>query len=450
MSQARAVLTRRRNRRNSARFCLSALLILPVAIVLAGCDLRWSGGSLWGNNEDTRLGPRIVELGQPVPKGGGRYKVGAPYRVNGRTYAPEEISHYDTTGTASWYGEMFHGRRTANGEIYDMEALTAAHPTLPIPSYARVTNLRNGRSLVVRVNDRGPYASNRIIDLSWAVASLLQMRAAGTAPVRVQYLGPAPLSGDDGYERSILARQEWAGARVAYAPSPAKAMRYRQASADYRYTVERSRKSASVAALRPSRSERPVKVAELTPPARAPRAVRPKTTSHIAQAVQQRVKPVAAAAPRRPVRPHGRDRDCPADHVIGTGGAQTRGRRQHCRRRAQADLRRSRPVPEKAHGGKTSDDPGGDRSDIGRSGNDRQPLGPPHPDRPVSAPERRKRRRRAHPGGRFDQRAGRGSARRIAGAAPESAAVRRFRERGIDFCRLAADSAASFFDNDSP
>ena len=198
-----------------------------------------------------------------MPKGGGRYKVGSPYRINGKVYRPSEVRHYDEKGIASWYGKLFHGRRTANGEIYDMEALTAAHPTLPLPSYVRVTNLRNGRSLIVRVNDRGPYARNRIIDLSWAVASLLQMRGAGTAPVRVQYVGRAPLSGDDSHERAVLARQPWAGPRVAYAKSPAKAMRYRQASSAYRYSVTRSRKTATLP-TEPSYIKRPAKETALS------------------------------------------------------------------------------------------------------------------------------------------------------------------------------------------
>jgi rare lipoprotein A len=211
------------------RYLIPSALILAAALM--GCEMRMPGASLW-SGESHKLGPRIIPLGQPVPKGGGVYKVGAPYRLNGVVYRPREVDRFDEDGIASWYGEMFHGRRTANGEIYDMEALTAAHPTLPLPSYARVTNLRNGRSLVVRVNDRGPYARGRIIDLSWAVASLLQIHVAGTAPVRVQYLGPAPLDGNDGYERRVLARQPWAGPRVAYARSPAKAMRYGQAEAE--------------------------------------------------------------------------------------------------------------------------------------------------------------------------------------------------------------------------
>ena len=101
--------------------------------------------------------PRVVQFGEPVPKGGGTYRVGKPYVVGGRTYSPEENADYSAEGIASWYGEDFHGRQTANGEVYDMQSISAAHPTLPIPSYARVTNLANQRSIIVRVNDRGPY-----------------------------------------------------------------------------------------------------------------------------------------------------------------------------------------------------------------------------------------------------------------------------------------------------
>jgi rare lipoprotein A len=196
--------------------------------MLASC-----GSGRGARQESTRLGPRIVPLGQPAPKGGGVYKVGSPYTINGQTFTPREVTSYNRMGVASWYGELFHGRRTANGEIFDMEALTAAHPTLPIPSYVRVTNPRNGRSLILRVNDRGPYAHNREIDLSWASASLLGIANAGTGMVQVEYLGRAPLDGNDGYERQALARQPWAGARVAFAPSPAKALRAE--ARDYSY-----------------------------------------------------------------------------------------------------------------------------------------------------------------------------------------------------------------------
>jgi rare lipoprotein A len=110
------------------------------------------------------------------PKGGGTYRVGKPYTVAGRVYVPEEDTDYREDGLASWYGNDFHGRLTANGEVFDMASLTAAHPTLPMPCYARVTNLSNGKSLIVRVNDRGPYHGNRLIDVSNKAAELLEFK----------------------------------------------------------------------------------------------------------------------------------------------------------------------------------------------------------------------------------------------------------------------------------
>lgn len=147
--------------------------------------------------------PRVVAFGEPVPKGGGTYRVGKPYTVAGRVYVPEEDPNYRAEGMASWYGDDFHGRLTANGEVFDMTALTAAHTTLPIPSYARVTNLRNGKSLIVRVNDRGPYHGNRLIDVSNRTAELLDFKNNGVARVRVEYVGRAPLEGSD--DRQLLA-----------------------------------------------------------------------------------------------------------------------------------------------------------------------------------------------------------------------------------------------------
>jgi rare lipoprotein A len=140
---------------------------------------------------------RLVEPGDPVPKGGGTYRVGTPYMVGGRMYVPEADPHYRAEGLASWYGADFHGRSTANGEIFDLNGITAAHPTLPLPSYVRVTNLGNGNSLIVRVNDRGPYHGNRIIDVSMRAAHLLGFTERGTAMVRVEYVGPAQLEGSD-------------------------------------------------------------------------------------------------------------------------------------------------------------------------------------------------------------------------------------------------------------
>jgi len=153
------------------------------------------------NNVDARYGvsasERLVGPGEPVPKGGGVYRVGNPYMVAGRVYVPHDDPHYAAVGVASWYGDDFHGRATANGEIFDADSLSAAHPTLPLPSYVRVTNLSNGRSLIVRVNDRGPYAANRIIDVSRRTAHLLGFTVRGTAWVRVEYVGRAPIEGSD-------------------------------------------------------------------------------------------------------------------------------------------------------------------------------------------------------------------------------------------------------------
>ncbi len=132
----------------------------------------------------------------------GAYKVGNPYQISGVWYYPKEDTFYDETGIASWYGQDFHGSATANGERYDMDALTAAHRTLPLPTIVRVINLENGRSLRLRVNDRGPYARGRIIDVSRHAAQLLGFYDRGTARVRVQFegrgeVGAAPPQDDD-------------------------------------------------------------------------------------------------------------------------------------------------------------------------------------------------------------------------------------------------------------
>lgn len=173
--------------------------------MLAGCS---SSLGIVGKKKP-KYSPRIVKLGQRVPKGGGRYKVGSPYQVAGVWYTPKENRYYDKRGIASWYGDEFHGRQTANGEVFDMHALTAAHPTMPIPSYAEVTNMRNGRTILVRVNDRGPYKHDRLIDLSKKSAQVLDFYRNGTTPIRVRYVGRAPINGDDRYEQDYLAKQPW-------------------------------------------------------------------------------------------------------------------------------------------------------------------------------------------------------------------------------------------------
>jgi rare lipoprotein A len=174
-----------------------------VCLALANCASSGKFASRVDPKYGVSSSPRVVAWGDPVPKGGGTYRIGKPYVVAGRMYVPEEDTNYRADGLASWYGDDFHGRLTANGEVFDMTSLTAAHPTLPMPSYARVTNLSNGKSLIVRVNDRGPYHGNRLIDVSNKAAELLEFKGNGVAKVRVEYVGRAPLEGSD--DRQLLA-----------------------------------------------------------------------------------------------------------------------------------------------------------------------------------------------------------------------------------------------------
>jgi rare lipoprotein A len=184
-------------------------VVIAAGSMLASCALppansgKPSGSKEYFSEKDygVSASPRLVALGDDVPKGGGRYHVGKPYKVRGKVYRPRENPDYSAVGLASWYGGAFHGRKTANGEIYDMGELTAAHPTLPLPSYARVTNLANNRSVVVRINDRGPFKKGRIIDVSATVADMLDFKRAGTAKVKVEYVGKARM---DGLDRQML------------------------------------------------------------------------------------------------------------------------------------------------------------------------------------------------------------------------------------------------------
>ncbi|HEY8578585.1 MAG TPA: septal ring lytic transglycosylase RlpA family protein [Beijerinckiaceae bacterium] len=186
----------------SPRTAVAAVLC---AAVLAGCAQQPSAPGAQRRSSEyfpaSKYGPasaRVVQDGQPVPRGGGQYLVGRPYTIAGKRYVPREIQPGATVvGNASWYGDAFHGRRTANGEVYDMRSVSAAHPTMPLPSYARVTNLRNNRSIIVRVNDRGPYHGGRVLDVSRRVAEALDFRHIGTAKVQVDYIGRAGLAGSD-------------------------------------------------------------------------------------------------------------------------------------------------------------------------------------------------------------------------------------------------------------
>ena len=178
------------------QLCLAAL----VAFALAGCSQapgkktkEYFPSSVYG-----AASQKVVADGEAVPKGGGRYLVGKPYMIAGRTYTPKEVSaNASQSGKASWYGSAFHGRRTSNGEVYDMRSVTAAHPTWPLPSYVRVTNVTNGRSMIVRLNDRGPFHSDRIMDVSSRVADALDFKRIGTANIKVDYIKPAGLTGSD-------------------------------------------------------------------------------------------------------------------------------------------------------------------------------------------------------------------------------------------------------------
>ena len=179
---------------------------LACALLLSACSSHNS------SRQSAKLDP-FAGKGSPyyrgkgaIPFAGGRYQVGNAYQVAGRWFKPHEQPGYDKKGTASWYGEAFHRRMTSNGEYFDMATFTAAHATLPLPSYAKVTNLENGRTVVVRINDRGPFVSTRVLDVSKRAADALGYRIKGTAQVRVQLIGPAPLQDRGG--RQVLAMNE--------------------------------------------------------------------------------------------------------------------------------------------------------------------------------------------------------------------------------------------------
>ena len=164
---------------------LTGMVIGALLSLLAAC----AGGA--GSRVDGHSGV-VPVVTDPAPIVSGTMR---PYQIRGRWYHPAEQPDYEETGLASWYGDQFHGRPTATGERFDMNALTAAHKTLPLPGLVEVTNLANDRRIVVRVNDRGPFVDGRIIDLSRGAADALDLRSAGVGEVRVRYLGPAPRLG---------------------------------------------------------------------------------------------------------------------------------------------------------------------------------------------------------------------------------------------------------------
>ncbi|MBS0253339.1 MAG: septal ring lytic transglycosylase RlpA family protein [Proteobacteria bacterium] len=213
------------------RLACRLMLAASAAALLSACSSSPSPESLTGVNRSVftedeygvSSSPRVAS--GRVRKGGGQFKLGSPYKVAGKWYVPRDNPNYDEYGIASWYGADFHGRRTANGEVFDANALTAAHPTLPLPCYAYVTNIDNGRTVLVRVNDRGPYVNDRLIDMSYAAAKQLGYVGKGRARVRVRYAGLAPLNGDDSRERQFLAQQN----DQQYRGQPSPAREYAQA-----------------------------------------------------------------------------------------------------------------------------------------------------------------------------------------------------------------------------
>ena len=168
-------------------------LSLLLALAVCACSSPDAGKRTTKTSErsgkvmDRRLGVSASPY-RPLTYNVSSYKVGAPYKIAERWYQPKEYGHFSEIGIASWYGQKFHSRQTANGEVFNMYAMTAAHRVLPMPSVVRVTNLSNRRSVVVRINDRGPYAHERIIDLSLAAAEKIGFRRKGVARVRVELL----------------------------------------------------------------------------------------------------------------------------------------------------------------------------------------------------------------------------------------------------------------------
>jgi rare lipoprotein A len=253
----------------------------------------------------SKYGPasqRVVAEGEEVPKGGGRQLVGKAYSVAGKRYTPfEKPVGFTQVGTASWYGEAFHGRRTANGEVYDRHSVSAAHPTMPLPAYARVTNLMNSRSIIVRVNDRGPFHGGRMMDLSQTTADALAFRHLGTARIKMEYLGQASLAGSD--DKLLLATLRTDGSA---APIPGTSARTMVASAE---PVATARTRSVDIDAQPSVEPEPVPVVAPVAQAYAPqqsRTITPSTpvVASLASTVSTPVEgPSLRAAPLPPNRP---------------------------------------------------------------------------------------------------------------------------------------------------
>ncbi|WGM31155.1 septal ring lytic transglycosylase RlpA family protein [Brevundimonas sp. NIBR11] len=196
--------------------------VSAVTALLAACASAGATGGLTRTPSETRIAEAAPAVTDPAPIVSGTMR---RYQVRGRWYQPEEQPNYDEVGLASWYGDQFNGRPTSTGERFDMHALTAAHKTLPLPGLVEVTNLANGRRVVLRVNDRGPFVDGRIIDLSRGAAEALDLLSRGVGEVRVRYLGRAPRLGGG----TVIQTAEAASPPPVVAPP---------VSADQRYWIE--------------------------------------------------------------------------------------------------------------------------------------------------------------------------------------------------------------------
>jgi len=171
------------------------ICIVMGLLLLGGCGSAPQKGGYY--KDDGPGGKPPVNVADAVPRVEPLHRfANRPYKAMGRDYVPlTSLQPFKQRGMASWYGKRYHGQKTSSGEIYDMYAMSAAHPTLPIPSYARVTNIKNGRSVVVRINDRGPFRSDRVIDLSYVAAHKLDFIQAGQAQVEVESIIPGQRAG---------------------------------------------------------------------------------------------------------------------------------------------------------------------------------------------------------------------------------------------------------------
>lgn len=256
------------------RLARKAIVLAAIGLAIAGCSSHKKQAK---QDPFAGVGSPIYPGNGPVPWGGGRYHVGKPYQVAGVWFTPKEQPNYDRKGTASWYGEDFNRRKTSNGEWFDMNRLTAAHATLPLPSYVKVTNLDNGREVVVRVNDRGPFVDTRVIDLSKRTAEVLEFKNKGKTQVRVQYIGPAPLN-DKGGKHLVAMNTEL---------ERGTPMRKMIAAADRRRGKAAPANDVMVAEAPPARKAEPVAKAETIAYEQPAEAV----------AFEQPVETVAPAAP---------------------------------------------------------------------------------------------------------------------------------------------------------